>query len=134
MDNLQSEVHQTLAAITDAWRQNKPLAMQLYLHPDIVMSLPGFSGTVVGRQRLIDSFIEFCTNARVLEYSESQEQIHVAGGIAIATFRFDMLYERSSYRERSTGRDLWVFDKSSGRWLAVWRTLLELQEDRQTIG
>jgi hypothetical protein len=39
-----------------------------------------------------------------------------------------MLYERSGERFRATGRDLWVFQKQSGAWIAVWRTMLDVDE------
>ena len=125
-----SEVHNVLAAINSAWREGRPQAMRHSLHPEITMTLPGFHGTVRGRDTLIASFEEFCANARVLEYEESEETIEVVGDSAIATYRFRMLYERASYREVSTGRDLWVFQRQDGQWLAVWRTMLDLAEER----
>lgn len=87
----------------------------------------------MGKGLLLAGFIEFCSNARVLEYKESDEQIQVIGDIAFASFRFDMLYERALYRERSTGRDIWAFKQSDGKWLAVWRMMVDLKEDRETI-
>ena len=32
-----------------------------------------------------------------------------------------MTYERSGERSRATGRDLWVFARQDGEWLAAWR-------------
>jgi hypothetical protein len=130
MNNLTSEVHDAMAAINRAWRENRPLEMQSYLHPGVTMVLPGFSGTVAGKDVLLASFVEFCSTARVLEYKESDEQIQVIGHVALVSFRFDMLYERSSYRERSTGRDIWAFEYIAGNWMAIWRTMVELQETR----
>ena len=127
-----SEVHETMAAINRAWRENRPSEMQSHLHPEVTMVLPGFSGTIVGKEALLLSFIEFCSNARVLEYSEGDEQIQVIGCIAFVNFRFEILYERESYRERSTGRDLWVFKRDDKRWFAVWRTMVDLKESRQS--
>ena len=105
--------------------------MSQYLHPDIVMKFPGFSEEVVGRDALLASFVEFCTNARVLEYQESNEQINVIGDCAVVSFQFEMLYERAKYQERSKGRDLWVFHYISEKWIAVWRTMMELEEIRE---
>ena len=126
------QVHEVLSAINQAWRDNTPLGMSQYLHPGIVMKYPGFSGEVIGRDALLASFVEFCTNARVLEYQESNEQINVIGNCAVASFQFEMLYERTQYQERSKGRDLWVFQCISDKWVAVWRTMMELEEVRET--
>jgi hypothetical protein len=40
-----------------------------------------------------------------------------------------MVYERSGERYRSIGRDLWVFQNEGGAWIAVWRTMLEMEEN-----
>ncbi len=124
------ELSPILAAITRAWRTNRPEDLTGYLHPDITMALPGFQGSVKGREALVDSFKEFCDHARVIEYDETDETIHIVGDVAIASFHFAMIYERSACREHSTGRDIWAFERRDERWLAVWRTMTELHEER----
>jgi hypothetical protein len=131
MEDSKLKVHKVISAINQAWRSNAPLEMSQYLHSDIVMKFPGFSGEVVGRDALLASFVEFCSNARVLEYQESNEQINVIGDCAVVSFQFEMLYERAKYQERSKGRDLWVFQYISDNWVAVWRTMMELEEVRE---
>jgi hypothetical protein len=130
MESLEVEVHETLAAINRAWRESRPSEMDPYLHPKVTMVLPGFSGTIVGKSVLVSSFAEFCLNARVLDYEEKDEQIQVIGNVAFASFRFEIFYERATYRERSSGRDVWAFVRSDGRWLAIWRTMVELKGER----
>ena len=131
MEDSKIKVHKVLSAINQAWRSNSPLEMSQYLHTDIVMKFPGFSGEVAGRGALLASFVEFCSNARVLEYQESNEQINVIGDCAVVSFQFEMLYERAKYQERSKGRDIWVFQYISKKWIAVWRTMMELEEVRE---
>jgi ketosteroid isomerase-like protein len=104
-----------------------------YVHPDITVALPHFSGTVAGRDALIAGFAEFCKNARVIEYAESDRQVHVVGNVAVASYRFSMVYEREAYREHSQGRDIWVFEKLGERWQALWRTMVELEEVRTSL-
>jgi Domain of unknown function (DUF4440) len=133
MSGLESDVHKVMAAINRAWRENRPAEMEVYLHPDVTMVLPGFNGAVTGRETLLTSFDEFCSNARVLEYMESDEQIQIISNIAFVNFRFEMLYERAAYRERSTGRDVWVFKSQDGKWLAVWRLMVDLKEIREIL-
>ena len=111
-----------LRRLIDSWRSGHVADMVPFLHEDIVMKYPGFAGPLNGTRELIAGFEEFCKNARVLEYIESDEQIDIIGNAAVVTFRFEMLYERPSYRERSRGRDLWVFERGTSGWVAVWRT------------
>ena len=28
----------------------------------------------------------------------------------------------------ATGRDVWIFEEQEGKWLAIWRTTLEMEE------
>jgi hypothetical protein len=49
--------------------------------------------------------------------------------VAVITFRYDMRYERSGDRYHATGRDLWVFHRENNAWIAVWRTMLDMQEE-----
>ncbi len=130
MTDRELRVHNTLAAINKTWRENRPEDMRKYLHPEVTMVFPGFKGALSGRDNLIDGFGEFCANARVIDYEESDEQISVVDTVAIASFRFTMLYERTSYSERSEGRDVWVFEESAGEWIAVWRTMTDVKEIR----
>lgn len=133
MNDSTADIHTVLGSINAAWRKGHPSSMAEHLHPEIVMVFPGFKGTIRGREPLIAGFEEFSKNAKVIEYEESDERIDVIGDSAIATFRFNMLYERTAYRERSTGRDLWVFEHRNGRWVAVWRTMIELAEERSSF-
>ena len=53
----------------------------------------------------------------------------VVGETAVVSFGYQMVYERSGSRYRVTGRDLWVFQKQGGAWIAVWRTMLDTDEN-----
>lgn len=108
----------------------RPSSMCEYIHPEIAMVQPGFKDTLRGRDFLVSSFEEFCKNARVIEYEEIDEHIDVVDDCAVATFRFRMLYELAAYREDCSGRDLWIFARQDGRWIAVWRAMLDLKAER----
>lgn len=129
-ESWQSELHATLAAINRAWREKRPADMEPHLHPEVTMVLPRFTGTVTGKDALIASFVEFCANAKVHEYEESDEQIQIVGDVAFVNYRFTMVYELPTYRARSSGRDVWAFKRTEERWLAVWRLMTDVSEER----
>ncbi len=131
VSNPETEIRNAMAAINRSWRENKPSEMRHYLHPKVTTVLPGFSGTVTGIEAMITGFAEWCSNARVLEYEESDEQIQIVGDVGFVSYQFDMLYERKTYRERSTGRDIWVFECWDGKWVAIWRTMVNLNAERE---
>ena len=98
------------------------------IHPGIVMVLPGFAGRVQGREHFLAGFRDFTDNARIHEFHEHDQQTDVAGEVAVVTFRYDMVYERSGSRYRVTGRDLWIFQQQDRTWIAVWRTMFDMEE------
>jgi ketosteroid isomerase-like protein len=115
--------------INKAWVDGQVEDLAALVHPEIVMVFPGFAGRVQGREEFLAGFRDFRRNTTIQEFREHDHQVDVAGDTAVVTFRYDMLYERSGERYHSTGRDLWVFRKEGSAWIAVWRTMLDMQED-----
>jgi ketosteroid isomerase-like protein len=125
----EDDVREAMENIQSAWRENRARDMIPHLHPDVVMALPGFAGVIKGRHILVTSFVEFSKSARVLQYGESNQNVEVVGDTAIVTFEFQMTYERGDYRGLSKGRDCWVFARDDDRWLAVWRTMMDVSDN-----
>ena len=125
----EDDVRDAMSAIQAAWRGNQPRDMIPYLHPDVMMALPKFAGQIKGRHVLVTSFVEFTKSSRVIEYSESAYDVQVVADTAVVTFEFAMTYEHGDYRGRSTGRDFWIFAQDDDRWLAVWRTMLDVTDN-----
>ena len=126
-----SEVASAAAAmgqINQAWQSGRLDELASMLHREIVMAPPGFDGRAQGRDAILAGFRDYCENATTLEFHERDLQADVIGDVAIVTFQYDMVYERAGARSRAGGRDLWVFQKHSGTWLAVWRTIFDMEE------
>ncbi|MGI8992537.1 MAG: nuclear transport factor 2 family protein [Bryobacteraceae bacterium] len=115
--------------INRAWLQGCVEDMALMVHPGIVMVFPGFTARTAGREDFLAAFRDFRRNATIHEFREQDRQIDVVGDTAVVNFKYEMIYDRSGKRYRATGRDLWVFQKPGEAWLAVWRTMLELEEN-----
>ena len=115
--------------INQAWLHGQVEDLAQMVHPEVVMVFPDFSGTIQGREDFLAGFRDFRRNASIQEFREHDLHVDVAGDTAVVTFRYVMLYERSGQRYRSTGRDLWVFQKQGGGWIAVWRTMLDMEEN-----
>jgi ketosteroid isomerase-like protein len=93
------------------------------------MVFPDFTGAIRGREDFLAGFRDFRQNATIQEFREQDHRVDVAGDTAVVAFRYDMVYARSGQRYRSTGRDLWVFQKQARAWIAVWRTMLDMEEN-----
>jgi len=114
--------------INRTWLDGRPEELVPFLHPGITLVFPGFAGRAEGREAIVAGFADFCGNATVHEYRECDHQADVIGDTAVASFTYEMVYERSGKRSRATGRDLWVFTRQGGEWVAIWRTMLDLAE------
>lgn len=121
-------VRDALARITAAWRAGHFDDMAPLIAEDMVMVFPGFGGRLVGRAALIESFRAFARDARVLDYRQEEAVVDGVGTVAVAQYPFEMVYERAGARWRATGWDVWVFERRSTAWTAVWRTMQALAE------
>lgn len=120
---------EAMRRINQAWIEGRVEDLAPMVHSEIVMVFPDFAGKIQGRGEFLAGFHDFCQNAAIQEYQEHDQQVNVAGGTAVITFRYEMVYQRSGERYRATGRDLWVFHKQDQAWIAVWRAMLEMKED-----
>ncbi len=114
--------------INRVWVDGQVEGLGPMVHPEIVMAFPRFTGRMQGRENFLSGFRDFCQNAKILEFRDQRHQVDVVGDTAVITFRYRMVYERSGERYRSTGRDFWVFQKQDNAWIAVWRTMLDVEE------
>ena len=115
--------------INQAWLHGQVEDLAPRVHSEIVMVLPDFAGRIQGREDFLAGFRDFRQNATIQEFREHDHQVDVAGDTAVIAFRYDMVYERSGKRYRARGRDLWVFQKQGGAWIAVWRAMLDMEEN-----
>ena len=121
-------IEAALRDINDFWLKARPREIENLLLESIVMVYHGFAGRAKGKEAVIASFVNFWENAFVERFEPSDFQIDIVDNLAFISFTFEMTYTRSGDRNRSTGRDLWAMQKSGNRWLAVWRTMLDLHE------
>lgn len=122
-------VTEVLGRINKAWLEGRPRDMVALIHPEINLVFPVFAGRTVGRDAFIAGFVDFCQNARIVSYDEHDHQVDVIADVAVASFGFEMIYEREGSAFRVRGRDLWMFARQAGEWLACWRTMLDLHEE-----
>ena len=123
------EVSRVLAEINRLWIEGRASELAPYFHDDIVMALPGFSGIYRGKNLMLAGFEDFCAHARLHSFDLTDRSVEVIGDVAVATFRFDVVFEREGKTYHSTGRDLWVFRDGGGTWQAVWRTMLDTTDE-----
>jgi hypothetical protein len=128
-ESKQESAAAAMRQINHAWLKGRVDDLAPLVHSEIVTVFPDFAGKIQGREVFLAGFHDFCQNATIQEFQEHDQQVDVAGGTAVITFRYEMVYERSGERYRANGRDLWVFQEQEGAWIAVWRAMLEMEEN-----
>ena len=122
------EVRAVLGRINDAWTRGRaediPHAMQDCFAKDAIIKGPDFRTAGEGKETCIKSYQEFVKAASLREWLSSDPDIDVFGDTAVATYSWELRYEMHGQEQRDSGRDVFVFTRKDGKWLASWRALL----------
>ena len=118
------EIWQIVERINDSWVSGRIDNLENHFHDRVVFVAPGFSQRIEGREACVDSFRNFCANARVRDFNPADPAIDVYAGTAIATYSYRVEYDLNNETFQEGGRDVWVFVRDADRWLAVWRTII----------
>jgi hypothetical protein len=122
----QQEIWRILRSLNRAWVNGHPEQIANFLHPGVVFVSPDLQKRTQGREACVASYQEFCRQAAIRSFSESEPAIDVCGNTAVATYGFEIRYEMNQQDFHETGRDLFVFAREAGEWRAAWRTILGL--------
>ena len=122
----QAEVALALRRLSESWRHRRYDELGECFDPAAVMVAPGFSGRAVGREAVVESYREFMERSTLDGYSEAPATIEAFENTAIAHYRWEMIWTSGGKQDRASGHDLFVFvrEPESGRWRAVWRTMV----------
>ena len=123
------EVGEVLTQINQTFREGGWRELGHYVADDIVMVLPGFQGRVEGKEASLAGFKDMAENAKVHQFRETDLHIDAFDDTAVASFVYEIVYARKGRSYRGSGRDLWVFQRRGDEWAAVWRTMLEVEEE-----
>ncbi len=114
-------VREVIAKIDAAWRLKQFDGLDECFHEKAVIVGPGYAEFAVGREKCVESYREFATNAAVLSYSESSHTLRTWDSTAVYTFAWEMQYQRQGGPKREAGTDQLVFEFVESRWQLVWR-------------
>ena len=123
-DNEADEVRAALERISAAWQARRYDDLSQLFAEDMVFSLPGQATRLQGRDAIVASYREFMDRVTLTSYREDQQSVDVWGGMAIASFRWDMAWMAGGVPNHETGCDVFGLKVIDGRWLAVWRTMI----------
>src|SRR5262244_2442069 len=104
----QSEVQGVLSRLTAAWREERFDELEDILHQSVVFVQPGSGQRLEGRTNCVNTYREFMSTSKVVEYSESDVAIDVWESTGVATYRFDMTWQKEGEVHRESAHDVLV--------------------------
>jgi ketosteroid isomerase-like protein len=116
-------IRAALAEINAAWREQRYDDLERHFHPGIIFVPPGFGPQERGLAACIETYRHFGSIARLLEYEASEALVDVWGDTAVAQYGFRIRYQIEGRTHDDCGADVFVFNRSGGQWVAVWRTI-----------
>jgi hypothetical protein len=129
LPNAQTEVSIALRRLSEAWRNRRYDELRDCFRESAVMALPGFLGRVAGREAIVEAYREFMDRSTLESYSEAPATIEAFEHTAITYYAWQMVWTSGGKQQQAAGHDLFIFerDDGSGRWKAMWRTMLVTQ-------
>lgn len=118
-DPAQTEVWATLRALNDAWTQGDGSRLADHFHPNMVAITATDRLRLAGRDACLASWQSFVRATRIHRWREIDPLVQIYGDTAVVTYYFDMAFDMAGRTVELGGRDMFVFVREDGRWLAV---------------
>ena len=125
---MSDEIRDRLRAINDSWLSDEPEEVSRILtdcfHPDMVIKGCDLKTLAKGREACVLSYVGFIRQAKVGAFSQDKPDIQVTGDTAVATYGWTIMYTLEGKEYTEPGHDVFVFQRTNGKWLAIWRAML----------
>lgn len=118
-ETAKQEVWKTLRELNDCWTKDDGAGLVNYFHKDIVAITATERERLMGRDACVAGWMGFAKAATIHHWKEIDPQITLFGDTAVVTYYFDMSFDMGGQTIKMGGRDMFVFVKENGKWLAV---------------
>ena len=120
------EIWKLMENINHTWIKDDPEKLKNFFHKDIVFLSQGFKEQGVGIDACIKSYKEFRKISKLEDFTVSNSRIDLFNNTAVVSYNFEIKYiiKQDIYNDK--GRDMYIFTKEEGRWMAVWRMLMSI--------
>lgn len=125
---MSNEIRDLIRAINESWLSDKPDEVSKFLndcfHSDMVIKGCDLKTMARGREECVRSYVGFIEQAKIAAFSQNDPDIQVTGDTAVATYGWTIMYTLNGKQYTEPGHDVFVFHRSDGKWLAIWRAML----------
>ena len=103
---------------TEGWHEEQ---FRTFIHPDAVAIVPSIPGRLEGRDAYVAGWKQFCEEAVIHEWRESDHkvQVYAGGKSAVVTCIFSITFAAGGQKHTLQGRDMFFLVRERRKWLVV---------------
>ena len=120
------KLEQFVADLNLSWREGRFEDLATFFHDEVVMLNPGSSRGVVGVTPMVDSYRQFATTAKVLEFKTTDPQFFPRGDVVMCHLKFHIKYEMQGNPYEDAGMDVYAIVDVDNQPKIAWRTQIGL--------
>lgn len=124
---IRREILKFLRKVETAWLGGRFEELRECFREDAVLLGADLEQRLEGRDAIVDSYVQFLREARVLAFESEAPIVDVLGDSAVTVTPWAVRYEREGTIYEETGGDLLVLARDGEGWRVAWRTLLPRQ-------
>jgi hypothetical protein len=125
---MNDEIRDLLQSINSSWLSEKPEELSGILadcfHPEMVIKGCDLETMAEGRDACIRSYVDFIQQAKIAAFQQDEPDIQIAGETAVTSYAWKITYTLEGREYTEPGHDVFVFSRTNGKWLAIWRAML----------
>lgn len=125
---MSDQIGQLLRIINSSWLSSKPEELPKILadcfHADMVIKGCDLETVAKGRDACIRSYVDFIEQAKIRAFHQDEADIRIVGDTAVASYGWNITYTLEENEFTEPGHDVFVFNRTNGKWLAIWRAML----------
>jgi ketosteroid isomerase-like protein len=109
--------------INESWLAKNYNGIGSCLDDNVIMAAPGSTNRIKGREAYVQSYRDYDTVAKTLQFNIEEPQIDIIGDTAVTICPFDVTYELKGKIYHERGSDILILVRKNSDWRVVWRTM-----------
>lgn len=118
-----NDIVEVVKKINEYWLAKKYDEIGSCLADDVIIAAPGSSERIKGREAYVQSYRDYDTVAKTLQFIPEKPQIDIMGDSAAVICPFTVTYELKGNTYHERGKEILILARKDSKWLVVWRTM-----------
>ena len=117
------KIQQVVEKINESWLDKNYDEIGSCVADDVIIAPTGLADRIKGREAYVQSYRDYDTVAKTIQFITEDPQIDIIGNIAAVITPFSVTYELKGNTYHERGKDILILKRKNSEWLVVWRTM-----------